>query len=1579
MYAKFAPTNVECPAGQYADSSLSCQRCPNNYYCDGWNSDHTSHKLTVEDNGKHSCSIEDPITGETITRYSENGSASESDCTVCPTFSNFNTTVNLDDYKVNGRRSVWKDFNGDGEESIDECIMPVFGFGDELKASICMIKAMYSDEEIIDQFGEDTYYAYGLDQPCDTEEADFSLMTCRYDTNSQDYTDCSTMTAMCEGEEFADVAPFIMGTSDASTKEEWDALMNNLIDIELEKKGLTQNTVDWSTYFKTGSTYKNDLTALEHRSDFQEVWSVICAAYHCPDGWVCCGAGTHIDFDAIGTDDQCPNCPAGSYCEGIHWNPETEFDDGATKCLAGTYSSAEGAISADTCQACPENYTTVVDGATVCIEQYAIVYDLDKGTNNENNPSTYTAESQEIILQAPTRDDYNFAGWCVYDSEPNDGANCDINNREMTVTIFTGSTGTVWLYATWTPKPYTITYNTNNGALSGTGITQDENNTSLYTQTYTVLDTITLPNPTKSGYIFGGWCPESVNGDEVSCSVDTVSEIESGTGDRTLYATWFEDKFQIITNAIGHNNETDEDDEFCFDIYAGGNFVIDWDDGGATTYKSYAYADHSDDTQVCHTYTGTPRSRTIRMGGLASQYIDFVYAVNEFPAIAFNTDSASMITEISGSLGHIFPTLHNGVANTDNPRFIGTFVGCENLTALPNDGMLFDGVTKPATDMFRGTFEQTGINNIPEDLFGRVVNNQYIGLTGQVQEDMFEGTFSGCSNLTGTIPEDLFGRVVNGEYVGLTGSAPYAFTNMFMDSGITEIKENLFGRTINGQYYGISGGEGAEGMFIGTFVNTGITEIPDNLFAGIDHTAQFMFQGTFEGNESLTALPASLFPNITGKPAEMMFSYMFASCTNLGTGNKKYVPYTLFANISTENFDSDSMKYVFNETALKTKADIADGNYQCPEGMVEYTGWNNTFQTAWQTSNANDSNAVVCRSLDSMQITCPAGQYAYLDGSDLRCIYCPEGSYCTGENGTGGTVLGYQDNGKYECPSETPNSMFGSKVLANCTYCPSTWHGYYNQDMSSWTHVWRSFIRENLDYDAGGSMLRNGGVVGEWIDFDGDETKNINECFIVSGVIKDQSEGTNCYPVANSNCDWNKIGMGTLICRYDDTTDRYSNCSSVATACNKEDGDLPFDIEYGNPSVFKTTYMDNETLHTDLLNAVYSSDAEWALLDYDLGLRGLTRETVNWNNFFVNDFDTITDVSQVVESTTCCADGYYLDVSGENPTCTICPAGSYCGTADGYPLDAQENMGIHKCINSYSSVEGATSCRSCPTDYITDPEGNATKPTDCYTSCDTDNLGCLPHATSCELVDENQTNKTWGGVCATKITGCDAGYTPTDAAEWFEDNPTAISWASGCPFSRETCKPGDIDWCGASYPGCVAVDGGEGLTIHQDAPALNDRYITSCNAFDNATPANQRNFVPTVSGNQCWMKITKLDNVEITTSGWVYIESYESEEACANHCGIFNMASNPQIVGNLINSVAGNNVCEANTINIDWIGVDDPGEAATCTFGKQLTVPTTEQTPQLDGYSFVGWTTGTVTSNNNSNENNNEENGDNGG
>ncbi|MBO4432032.1 MAG: InlB B-repeat-containing protein, partial [Clostridia bacterium] len=75
---------------------------------------------------------------------------------------------------------------------------------------------------------------------------------------------------------------------------------------------------------------------------------------------------------------------------------------------------------------------------------YNITYKLNNGTNNKNNPKTYTVTTSAITLKNPTRKGYTFKGW--------------YNGVSKVITIKKGSTGDITLTAKWSKKTYKVTY-----------------------------------------------------------------------------------------------------------------------------------------------------------------------------------------------------------------------------------------------------------------------------------------------------------------------------------------------------------------------------------------------------------------------------------------------------------------------------------------------------------------------------------------------------------------------------------------------------------------------------------------------------------------------------------------------------------------------------------------------------------------------------------------------------------------------------------------------------------------------------------------------------------------------------------------------------------------------------------------------------------------------------------------------------------------------------------------------------------------------------------------------------------------
>ena len=211
---------------------------------------------------------------------------------------------------------------------------------------------------------------------------------------------------------------------------------------------------------------------------------------------------------------------------------------------------------------------------------YTISYDLAGGALSEGdeNPSTYTIESDDFTLKNPTMVGYTFNGWLKAGEETPSTeviiAKGSIGDRTYTATwsinqytiVFDSDGGTAvdsikadylsvlskpadptkegytfagWtpefpetmplngatLKATWTPITYTISYDLAGGALSE----GDEN-----PSTYTIeSDEITLKNPTRDGYEFTGW-----TGTNLTEATMTVTIAKGSIGNLEYTATW---------------------------------------------------------------------------------------------------------------------------------------------------------------------------------------------------------------------------------------------------------------------------------------------------------------------------------------------------------------------------------------------------------------------------------------------------------------------------------------------------------------------------------------------------------------------------------------------------------------------------------------------------------------------------------------------------------------------------------------------------------------------------------------------------------------------------------------------------------------------------------------------------------------------------------------------------------------------------------------------------------------------------------------------------------------------------------
>ena len=158
------------------------------------------------------------------------------------------------------------------------------------------------------------------------------------------------------------------------------------------------------------------------------------------------------------------------------------------------------------------------------IVNYTIGYTLNGGSVS-GNPTSYNVETATFTLNNPTRTGYTFKGWT--------GSNG--TTPQTTVQIAKGSTGNKTYTANWTAVNYTISYTLNGGSVS--------TNPTSYT---IATNTITLNNPTRTGYTFKGWTGSNGNTPQT-----TVQIAKGSTENKTYTANWAPITYNISYDLAG--------------------------------------------------------------------------------------------------------------------------------------------------------------------------------------------------------------------------------------------------------------------------------------------------------------------------------------------------------------------------------------------------------------------------------------------------------------------------------------------------------------------------------------------------------------------------------------------------------------------------------------------------------------------------------------------------------------------------------------------------------------------------------------------------------------------------------------------------------------------------------------------------------------------------------------------------------------------------------------------------------------------------------------------------------------------
>ncbi|MBQ4444259.1 MAG: InlB B-repeat-containing protein [Clostridia bacterium] len=169
---------------------------------------------------------------------------------------------------------------------------------------------------------------------------------------------------------------------------------------------------------------------------------------------------------------------------------------------------------------------------------YTITYqDLFDADNT--NPTTYTVESDTIVLTDLHRVGYFFAGW--------------LRGNELVTNIANGTTGDITLTATWEAAYYTVYLNREeNQTFTVTFDLNGASGTAPTAQTIGNNDALAYPTvPARAGYAFGGWY------DNEQCAGRVFDFGATVVADVTLYAKWIEATGRTVTLGAESRTVTD--------------------------------------------------------------------------------------------------------------------------------------------------------------------------------------------------------------------------------------------------------------------------------------------------------------------------------------------------------------------------------------------------------------------------------------------------------------------------------------------------------------------------------------------------------------------------------------------------------------------------------------------------------------------------------------------------------------------------------------------------------------------------------------------------------------------------------------------------------------------------------------------------------------------------------------------------------------------------------------------------------------------------------------------------------------
>jgi len=161
---------------------------------------------------------------------------------------------------------------------------------------------------------------------------------------------------------------------------------------------------------------------------------------------------------------------------------------------------------------------------SVAATQYKVTFNANGGTVST---ASRVVQIGAVLgaLPTPTWSGYTFAGWY---SAPSGGV-------KYTATTKLATTTDVTIYAHWTGKKYTITFNANSGSTPKTSGKVTTSKSVTMGKAYG-----SLPTSTRTGYSFSGWFTAKSGGTQV-----TSTALVASAKNQTLYARWTAKQYTV--------------------------------------------------------------------------------------------------------------------------------------------------------------------------------------------------------------------------------------------------------------------------------------------------------------------------------------------------------------------------------------------------------------------------------------------------------------------------------------------------------------------------------------------------------------------------------------------------------------------------------------------------------------------------------------------------------------------------------------------------------------------------------------------------------------------------------------------------------------------------------------------------------------------------------------------------------------------------------------------------------------------------------------------------------------------------